>query len=334
MNTFGNDNGFKKIVERVMKGPINVNLLFGYLDIMSGPSNLYHRKFVIEYIAPFVEGVIKYMSAIPDEQLRNVSREKLDLALNQMDLLMRRVYTAKTKGEQSIRLKVGIALSLFMSEQLERRIQAIRLIAETCKSAKEAQLASHDSTLPTANDNIVLGKLLQVPQVIEEIFGKRSHIQLIQRSTEILKFFLLNSNITKNDFGVIWECCEHDEQSKIEIYKVLTESSALLSSELIGFITEKFAGVKKNTFKDQDVSLICGLVGKNSRPTFSLLKEIVEILWLILKEDNPSLSNEVYSNAHERFCDIITTPNIFPAENMRNYFSQAYDMLEKVSSFL
>ena len=239
---------------------------------MSGPSNLYHRKFVVEWISLFVEGVMKYMSAIPDEQLRSVSREKLDAALNQMEWLMRRIYTAKTKGEQTIRLKVGIALSLLMSEQLERRIQAIRLISETCKAAKEAQLASHETTLPSANDNVVLNKVLHVSQVIGEIFGKRSHIQLIQRSTEILKFFLLNSDISKSDFGVIWDCCDHDEQSKVEIFKVLSDSSALLSSELIGFITEKFAGVQIMALRDQDVSLICELVGKQSRPALSIFK--------------------------------------------------------------
>ena len=191
MSEFGKERGFHTILEKVadknMK--INVELLFAYIELLAAPHNLYHRRFVSETIAPFVESVFKYMGNIPDEELRNIKRERLEFALNQMELLMRRVYTAKTKGEQEIRLRVFIALSLLRSDLLERRIQAIRILSETCKSAKASQMATFQASLPSLNDAAILSGILQVPQVIGEIFGKKSHIQLIQRSIEILRFF-------------------------------------------------------------------------------------------------------------------------------------------------
>ena len=336
MNEFGAAGGFQRILDHMMqeaKSPatLSADLIFLYLEIMAAPHYLYHRTQIIDTVAPFTEKAIQYMSNIPFEHLRSVKREKLDLALAQIDSLMRRVYTPKTKGEQAIRMKVGIALSLLRSEILERRIQAIRLIAETCKSAKAAQMASRTTSLPSTNDNLVLSGLLQVPKVIEEIFGKRSHIQLIQRSSEILKFFLMNDNITSSDLNLIWDCCEHDEQSKVEIFKGIADSAGLVSSELIGRIMEKFTtGLRHRAFKDQDALLILELCGKASHPTDSMRGAALEIMWKVICGEIAGFSPEVWTRVFDAFCDLITSPSIVPESTMRDYFGQAYAMLEKV----
>lgn len=273
---------------------------------------------------------MEYMSSIPEEELKNVKREKLDNALNQMELLMKRIYTAKTRREISTKLRVGVAVSLLKSELLERRIQAMRLIAETCKSAKATQTVYIYSAVPTNNDSAVLSSLLQVPLVINEIFGKRSHIQLIQRSTEILKFFLLNSEIKREDFNVIWLCCEQDEQSKVEIFKVITESSNLLPSELIGFILEKYKNAKATSIKDNDAELVCSLGGYFTKPNVNVMKDILCIMWDIVKGTYPGISHDTVTKTLEKFCDAITTQSRVPEEIMRSYFSEAFKLLDSV----
>ncbi len=339
VTSFGKNGGFAQILRRVQsfvrrECTLSVDLLFAYVSLLSAPHALYHRAFVRETLAPFVEVMEKYMSHIPDEQLRSVVREKLDLVLVQGEYLMRRVYTAKTKGEQAIGLKVGIALSLLRSELLERRIQAIRLIAETCKAAKTSQANASISFGPSANDSTVLSSLLQVPQVIDEIFGKRSHIELIQRSTEILKFFLLYSSITRADIDAIWACCEKDEQSKAEIVKVIGDSAWFLPAELIALVVEKYKALPKTAFKDQDVTLIYDLGAKTNKTTVAILTEILQILWSVICGEISGVAPELYSKVMDRFCDVITSPTFVPESIMRDYFAFAYTMLEQVYCFL
>ena len=330
MGEFGRLGGFQKIVDRVTKPTtdLSVDQLFAYLELMSAPYSLYHRCFVSDSIAGFVRSVCAYMSNIPDTQLRSVKQHKLDSAMNHIELLMRRVYTTKTKGEKVIELKVGIGLSLLRSELLERRIQAIRLIADTCRAAKETHKI-YQANVPTVNDNAVLSSLLQVPQVIGEIFGKRSHIQLIQRSTEILKFFLLNGNITPKDMQVILECCGRDEQSQIEIFKVISESSNLIPAELVKTIVEQYKSMTETAYKDQDIELLCDLGWRYCHPTLATLTDILKIQWRVIKEEITGISIETYKKTMERFCDVITTPNMVPEGLMRQYFAEAYDMLSK-----
>ncbi len=333
MGEFGKLGGFQKIVVRVTKPKtdLSVDQLFAYLELISAPYSLYHRTFVSDGISSFVQSACAYMSNIPDTQLRSVKQHKLDAAMNNIECLMRRVYTAKTKGEKVIELKVGIGLSLLRSELLERRIQAIRLISDTCKAAKETHMI-YQANVPTVNDNAVLSSLLHVPQVIGEIFGKRSHIQLIQRSTEILKFFLLNGNITPKDMQVIWECCGRDEQSQIEIFKVISESSNLVPADLIKTIVEQYKSTPPIGYKDQDIELLCDLGWRYSHPTITTLSEILKIQWRVIKEEITGISSETYKKTMERFCDVITTPTMVQESIMRTYFAEAYEMLSSGSN--
>lgn len=323
------------ICSRIEKGIVektsfSVEVLFSLLDLFAAPHNLYHRVYVSDTVAPFFKNVATYMSNLRDEELRLVKKEKLDSALVSAEKLMRRIYTAKTKGEQFISLKISISLGLLRSEQLERRIQAIRLIADTCKTAKTSQDLYHQSFLPTANDNIIVSGLLQVSQVIDEIFGKRSHIQLIQRSTDILKFFLINSKIAKSDLATIWECCERDEQSKFEIYKVIGDSAQFLPNDLIRFIVKKFTKAPRSSLKDQDIGLISVFAGHSVKAPLKLLKKALGLMWEAITGQIPGISQEAIANTITKFCDFITTPTKVPEVVMKEFLELGYELIDKV----
>lgn len=305
----------------------SVDCVFSCLELVTGPRQLYHRMFVIEKIVPFVELMIKYMSDIPEIELRSVKKKRLEDALSNIEGLMHRVYTAKTKNQHLITLKMKVSISLLRTDQLERRIQAIKLIAEACKSAKASQENYIQSNLPVANDSEILSSLLEVPQLIKEIFGKRSHIELIRRSTEILKFILSCSKITKEDFNIIWDCCVHDEQSKVEIFKVISDSFTLLPTELLGFIVEKFLSLPRTAFKDQDVEIVCELCSGYITLSEATIRQLLRLMWRLLKGES-SVSHEMTERVMSKFCDIVTTPTRTPREVMEEFFDKCYKMIE------
>lgn len=334
MHYFGKEGGFQFILEQTVgligKPAFNIDILFAYIDLICGPCYIYHRSFVVGVLTPFTQAVCTLLSNIHQDQVKALKLNKLEVAVAQIDCFMRRVYTAKTKGEQGIILKVGICLSLLRAEGLERRIQATRLLAEICRSVKLTQQIAYYQNLPQANDSEVLTKLLKVPEIVGEIFGKKSHIQLIQRSTEILKFIFIYSSLTPADFGTIWACCEKDEQSKIEVFKVLSDASNYLPRGLIGLIVENFKSVPNTSFRDEDMNLICELGWRFANPTLEAHKEILNIEWKVITGEIAGLSNEVYLKTMERFCDIVTTPTKIPSSIMLSFFQQAYTMLELV----
>jgi hypothetical protein len=329
VNDFEAKGGLDALTSIAKKTKI-VEVMDSCIGILTAPYRLYHRLYVIEKLANFVGIAMKYMSNIPKEEFRFITKKGvLEELLGWIEDLMRRVYTSKTKGELLIKLRIDLSINLLGAEQLERRIQAIRLIAETCKAAKSSQEYFAQDTLPTANDSAILSSLLQVPQLIEEIFGKRSHIELIQRSTEILKFILLYSKITQEDFNVIWDCCTQDEQSKVEIFKVIADSCHLLPKELLGFIIDKLVALRKDEIKAQDVKILCELLSNYSKLTPEMLKQVLDLMWFIIKAEDISLPADIVEKVMTKFCDAITTPARVSAEITKEYFEQCYKMLEE-----
>ena len=330
MKTFGDGAGFNTILEKTRK-PLNAELLCAFIDLIASPHDVYHRSFVRGTIEPFVDSVLKYLTNLSEDELRNLKKESLEAAVTQIEKLMCRVYTVKRKTEELIKLRVGIGLSLLRSTLLDKRIHAIRLISETCKSAKQSQYRqAQGSPSPTAESR-ALTKMLQVPQIIEQIFGKCSHIQLIQRSTEILKFCLLNNSLTKEELDLIWECCVKDEQSKVEIFKVFADSLHYLSKELISFMIGKFATTPSFSLKDADAALICEFGHKFSYIPKESLAQALDLMWNISlkKADYCGVLPEMREKVLDRLCELITTPYHVGEEIMNEYLARSYKMVEQ-----
>ena len=334
IKNFGDGGGYRMILERMSQfsKSMDMPLLFSFIDIMTFPFYLYHRAFVKETIKPFVEASMYLIPKLLEEEAKNTNKNNLDLAVKRLELLMMRVYTPRKKNEMMVKLRVSIGVSLLKSKQLESRIQGIRIIAESCKAAKTSFYAQVHYSQLTNNETEVLNSILQVPQVIEEIFGKYSHIQLIQRSTEILKFFLLHGNLKKAELDVIWNCCTRDEQSKVEIFKVISDSLAFLSKEFIGFIVEKLSLTPPGLLKDKEVNLLGELAVRNTLLSNSVQIQVFDLMWDIsLKsKEYSSILPDMREKILAKFCDLITTPTNVPLETMKDYFSRAYVMISQV----
>lgn len=328
LNDFEARGGLEMVME-VGRTTKSFEVMHECIGIVAAPYKLYHRVYVIEKLTKFVAVAVSYMANVPKEEFRSIKKGALEEGLGWTEDLMRRVYTSKTKGELVIKLRMDVSINLLGTELLEKRIQAVRLIADTCKAAKASQECFVQDTLPTANDSAVLSSLLQVPQLIEEIFGKRSHIELIQRSTEILKFVLLYSKITQEEFNVIWDCCTRDEQSKVEIFKVISDSCHLLPKELLGFIIDKLVALGRDEFKAQDVKILLELLLNCTKLTLPMLKQVLELMWLIVKGDITNLPADIAEKVMTKFCDAITTASKVPVEIMHGYFGECYRMLEQ-----
>ncbi len=332
MKSFGDSGGFKSVLERARTPSMGAELLCTWIDLMAAPYEVYHRCFVRDTLAPFVEAVLGSLVSLSEEELKGLRKEALETAIGQVEKLMRRVYTVKRKNEEMIKLRVGVGLSLLKTTLLEKRIQAIRLISDTCKAAKQSQYRqAQGAPAPTAESRAVV-KMLQVPQVIEQIFGKSSHIQLIQRSTEILKFCLLNNSFIKEDLDLIWDCCVRDEQSKVEIFKVFTDSLHYLSKELIAFMIGKFAETPPGSIKEADAALLCEFGHKFSYLPKESLTQALDLMWnaILRRTEYCGILPEMREKLLDKFCELITTPYHVSEDIMNSYLERAYKMLKQV----
>ena len=288
---------------------------------MSGPYFYYHLKFVKDTLTDCICVIQNLIVNIRDANLRNLKREQIDLGFYGLESLMCRVYTARKKYERLTAIKISLAMVLLKSELLERRIQGIKIISELCRSI---HIFHFDM------NKIYLLNQLKIPQIIEEIFGKRSHIQLVQRSSEILIFLMANNKLSKLELSFIWSCCDRDEQLRIEVFKVISDAVNYLPDNFFILIIDKYKNLKPNEVKDQDIQLLIKLAESESKILAENRVEALNIILKILLKEIGSPTKELYDKVLEVFCTIITTPNFITETTMHKYFKMAFTMIEKV----
>lgn len=80
-------------------------------------------------------------------------------------------------------------------------------------------------------------ELLKQRSVLKYIFSKEhAHLQLVQRSEELLKLFISQTALTQEELQLIWSSSNVDEGIKLELYKVLNDLSLRLWADDITFI--------------------------------------------------------------------------------------------------
>lgn len=99
-------------------------------------------------------------------------------------------------------LNFNIGFSLLRSEKLEQRIQGIKEVIEQIKSTKF-------SVRKTLSSRDVIAKLKE-ENIFQNIFGDNYHIQLIQRSLEIIKFYINEKEMTEQEIDYIWSATKKD----------------------------------------------------------------------------------------------------------------------------
>ncbi len=330
MKTFGDAGSFDYIIQRLSQ-PMDLELALAFIDLTSAPYNVYHRTFVKCFVQPFVGCMLRYLTGIPEDDMKNLKKDRLEDALLHLEHLMRRVFSVRQRTEETIRLRAGIGLRLLRSELLERRIEGIRLISETCRLVKFSQ--SSTSAGGQSHEIALLNKVLQVPQIIEQVFGRWSHIQLIQRSTEILNFLLMYNSLSKPELEVLWECCLRDEQSKVEVYKVINESLSCLSKEtVIAFLVEKFVKMPPSQLRSVDLSLLFEFEHKFTRLPAEVLGQALDLMWNVSlrKEEYTGTSADAREQSLEKFCEVVSSMYYVPEALTLDYFCRMYRMVEDV----
>jgi hypothetical protein len=79
--------------------------------------------------------------------------------------------------------------------------------------------------------------------VIEVIFGEKdSHVQLVQRGLELIKFLVDQKDFTEKDLELVWNSAQRgDEQTKLEIYRIFKDIHYKFMSDEIERIIRLFA---------------------------------------------------------------------------------------------
>jgi ubiquitin carboxyl-terminal hydrolase 34 len=152
------------------------------LSLLSLPARVYHKSVIAEYAPKLIAVSKARLLNAPAKALRDVRREHIDAIVQAVDNLSRRVVEKGEREKQIEILKLEVALLCLNSSYMERRIQGIRDLNGIIKSNRGSS---------TRFSGEFLVDWMETHGVFDILFdAKKTHLQLVQRSDEVLKLLL------------------------------------------------------------------------------------------------------------------------------------------------
>lgn len=294
INRFATAGHFDTIL-RLIREECSFEAYFGLIDFCGRLSPFYHRSFCLDFIPKLIETAMEYLLNASDSQIRGFSKEKITVICGHFEALYKRLYTIQGKNEKMEQFHLAYALKCFQSQYLERRIQGLRTILDVLKTCKSPQMRT---ILPEALAKWILGNRL-----LEGIFGPQGHVQLVQRSGEILQLLLQEDALNPKHLQLIWSVAErNDEDSKLAVYHVLSDNACFLLSSHMDYLVDRIASIPASLFSKEDVDLIHSFT-KYPLRAGAVLTKASELLWKTLKET--AVAGAVADLALEKFCDVL-----------------------------
>ena len=295
VNLFGKMGGFTKIIDRIKNNEkvLDFELMYYYCDIVGMMTNLYTRQFAIQIVPVYKEAVINYIIHAPDTIIRKMAKDRFDRIVKSVEKMMIRVYTSKTKNELVDKFIFDVYILFFKSSFLERRIQGLKGINDYCKNVRHNMSRSIESQ--------ELTEWISNNQILGEIFGENKHVQLIQRSSEIIKFLIHQQLFTKEDLALIWESSK-GEAVKHEIYKVLSDCALYFRNIEYKFFLQRLSEIDLSQITVETLDFIAEMARFMPKSN-TLLEQSANLLWSIACSNE--ISPSITSHAITKFAESI-----------------------------
>jgi hypothetical protein len=99
-------------------------------------------------------------------------------------------------------------------------------------------------------------KLIEENNVFYEIFGPNSHIQLINKSKELLEIMIQKEKLLVKELEIIWEGTRKgDLEGKLTILKIIKDLFKSFNQQHINFLSDKLYSTQLNELSIEEIDV-------------------------------------------------------------------------------
>ena len=191
-------------------------------------------------------------------------------------------------------IKLEVCLMCLKSSFLERRIQGIRDLNLVIRNNR-----MFNSKTFTAK---FLVEWMEDNSVFAQVFDPRkTHLQLVQRTADILKLLLQEDRLTREVLEQFWSLAA--TEYKFEIYKVINDVSLFLKEHHIAYIFEQFTHIPAEKMALEELQTLSEL-GKFSKD-LDFKKRVSQFFWDIICNSESGFKEELVANCITKFAVLL-----------------------------
>ena len=253
LDYFGELGGFEKMISiiknengELKKFPSEILFwLFKFLEIAK---DYLYPQFGKEIAVVLINSIITYVNKLNNDELRNLKKDVIDIISSLLGKYMEFLTNDKMKINDEInKFSLNFAVRMLKSNFLDKRISAIKEFTDIIKTLN-----------PDSHSIKTILNILEENQVLYEIFGPNSHIQLVNKCKELIGFLAENNYLTTEDLKIILKSTKTTYlEGKITTLKLLREISWKLNENLLHeIINSILSEINPNELIEDEISLI------------------------------------------------------------------------------
>lgn len=288
-----------------------------YIDIIGGICFYLHRKFAKQYLLLLNEAIISYFKEAPDVEIRKIQKDKFDKTCKNLGEIPKRFYTYYATMDVVEHFQLFMCSKFLKSNYLQRRIEGIKTLNDTCKNAQKAELFTI-----TAGE---LAEFLIKNNILDFILGTQVHQQIVQRSGPVLNFLYEKKQLKLKDIETLLALTK-DEQLRADIFKVICEIGLPAESPDLEFIASKIATMNPLDICEEALDVFNEAKKNVNKATEQLLKYAGLLASIAFNNSFPVAISE---KALVRYSEMISTLDFDP--HKKKVIQQCLNlMIEKV----
>ena len=169
------------------------------------------------------------------------------------------------------------------------------MIADEVRSARSADSLKEK----------IMNDLLSA-DVFALIFSQqRFHLQIAQRSVDIIKLYISEKNFKQQHIDMLWASTLVDETALIEVYRIIQETSPSLPDEIIEcFIKKITESMEPSKVTPREVEFLY-TIGKNAYYKSQARQSAISSLWQIFMQEKPGYAKSLAKQSRKHFCDLL-----------------------------
>ena len=248
-------------------------IVFGYL----------YKPLIKELSQKLYKCFLDYVNNLSVNDLRNIKKETSDL-MSEVLKLYSNVNGFNNEDKNNKYLieifSLNFAIKMLKTNFLDKRTTSIKSISDLIKIHK------NDDDFKK-----ILIDIIKNNNIIYEIYGPNSHVQLVSKSKELIEILLTNDKLSEDELSLIWNATKTgDLDEKRMVLKILND---IISSNL---------NTDEKHIKPVIIKILNSIQKENSNINSEMSEEEIELIFNLINELN---DNEIIGNYLDKFIEFI-----------------------------
>ena len=260
INYFFRNNGGQKLINTITsKDKISLDIFSSIVDLVDNIHSYLHYYFAKTFLKEFRICCFDFLLDFGISDVRNFKKEKIDTIIKKLKNLLLKVYMESDVNALFDVFTIDFGINCLTSVNLEKKLLGLKILStsllETMRINSNQYISSSFNDKHVSSQDLLLK--LREKNIIDQIFGSSTHVQIIQKSSDLLKCLLMGNFLSSNDLMKIWGLSySYDIEMRNSIYKLLQSNFYHFSVTLAEFLILKVLDTKSESINTLDLDLI------------------------------------------------------------------------------